>query len=166
MRASPAFQVNLQQFVLWRAAVAVLSLMGLACTLAWCASGTTPRPFFVWASAISVALLLTWGAIREVRSTPHSLRWDTLNWRLGPLDSVSEEPFAGRLTVVMDLGSWMLLRFVQTAPVVRRYGLRTQSCLAVQRRGLEPQWHALRCAVYSSRPAQLGLATDHLTSIE
>ena len=33
-------------------------------------------------------------------------------------------------------------------------------------RGLEPQWHALRCAVYSSRPAQLDPATDSLTLIE
>ncbi len=170
MRASPAFQVNLQKFVLWRAAVAVLALLGFACMLAWCASGTTPRPPEVWASAVSVALLLAWGAIQGTRSAPISLRWDTLNWRLGPLHSVSEEPFAGQLAVVMDLGSWMLLRFVQTDPAVRHHALRPPrrfvSYLAAQRRGLEPQWHALRCAVYSSRPAQLDPATDSLTLIE
>ena len=37
--------------------------------------------------------------------------------------------------------------------------------LPVQRRGLEPQWHGLRCAVYSPRPARdvardAGVAAD------
>jgi hypothetical protein len=166
MRASPAFQINLQSFVLWQAAVGALVLLSFACILLWCASGTTPRSSVVWASATTGTLLLGWGATLAVRSMPLSLRWDTLNWRLGPLDSVGEEPFAGQLTVVLDLGSWMLLRFVQTDPPARRGGLRPQHWLAAQRRGLGSQWHTLRCAVYSSRPAQLGLATDHPTLIE
>jgi hypothetical protein len=93
------------------------------------------------------------------------LRWDTLDWRLGPMASVGEEPTAGQLKVVMDLGSWMLLRFVQTESAVLiavlPYRFRPQRCLAVQRRGLESTWHALRCAVYSSRPAKLAPALDH-----
>jgi hypothetical protein len=162
MRASPAFQVSLQHFTLWRAAVAVLALIAFACNLAWCASGTEARSMAVWVISNSIAMWLAVTAVRAARSTPLSLRWDTLDWRLGPMASVGEEPTAGQLTVVMDLGSWMLLRFVQTEPAVRRYGLRPQRCLAVQRRGLESTWHALRCAVYSSRPAKLGLALDDL----
>jgi hypothetical protein len=166
MRASPAFQVNLQHFLLWRVAVAILAVMAFGCTAAWCASGTVPRSPAVWALANSAALILVWVAVRAARTTALSLRWDSLNWRLGPIATVGEEPLAGQLTVLLDLGSWMLLRFVQTEPAVRRYGLRPQRCLAVQRRGLEPSWHALRCAVYSSRPAKLGLALDHPTTLE
>jgi hypothetical protein len=160
MRASPAFQVNLQHFVLWRAAVALLALMAFACTLAWCASGTTARPPVVWVTANSGVLLLVWGAVQATPSRALSLRWDTLSWRLGPIASVGEEPTAGQLTLVMDLGSWMLLRFVQSEPALRRFGLRPQIHLAVQRRGLEPTWHALRSAVYSSRPAKPSPALD------
>jgi hypothetical protein len=160
MRASPAFQVNLQHFTLWRAAVAVLALMAFACTLAWCASGTEARSIAVWVLSHSLAVCLAVTALKAARSNPLSLRWDTLNWRLGPMASVGEEPTAGQLTVVMDLGSWMLLRFVQTEPAVHRFGWHPQRCLAVQRKGLEPTWHALRCAVYSSRPAKLAPELD------
>jgi hypothetical protein len=162
MRASPAFHVNLQQFVLWRTAVFVLALTALACTVAWCASGTVPRSPTVWVLANSTALLLVWVAVQAARSPAVSLRWDTLNWRLGPIATVGEEPTAGQVRVLMDLGSWMLLLYVQTEPVVRQHSLRPQRFLAVQRRGLEPTWHALRCAVYSSRPAKLGPALDDL----
>jgi hypothetical protein len=161
MRASPAFQVNLQHFTLWRAAVAALAVMAFACNLAWCASGTEARSVAVWLISNSIAMWLAVAAVRAAQSSPFSLRWDTLDWRLGPMSSVGEEPTAGQLTVVMDLGSWMLLRFVQTEPAVQRYRLRPQRCLAVQRKGLEPRWHALRCAVYSSRPAKLAPALDH-----
>jgi hypothetical protein len=51
----------------------------------------------------------------------------------------------GNVAVVIDLGPWMLLRFTADAPPRTTW-------LPVQRRGLEAQWHALRCAVYSPRP--------------
>lgn len=143
----------------------MFALLAFACNLAWCASGTEPRSMAVWVISNSLAMWLAVTAVRATRSTPLSLRWDTLNWRLGPMTSVGEEPAAGQLKVVIDLGSWMLLRFVQTEPAVLsagwRCGLRPQSCLAVQRKGLEPTWHALRCAVYSSRPAKLAPELDH-----
>jgi hypothetical protein len=55
----------------------------------------------------------------------------------------------GELQVAIDLGAWMLLHFV---PDVGHRAC-SVSWLPVQRRGLESQWHALRCAVYSPRPA-------------
>ena len=169
MRASPAFHVNLQRQTLWRIAVAALAVMAFACNLAWCASGTEPRSAAVWAVSNALAVLLAGVAVNSAKSKPLSLRWDTLNWRLGPMASVGEEPIAGQLTVVMDMGFWMLLRFVQTEPLVLFLGLRPQICLAVQRRGLEPTWCALRCAVYSSRPAKPAPALDqpnHASTLE
>jgi hypothetical protein len=56
------------------------------------------------------------------------------------------------VAVAIDLGGWMLLRFVPGA------GGGRARWIALQRHGLEPQWHALRCAVYAPRPAALALS--------
>ena len=55
----------------------------------------------------------------------------------------------GTLEVAMDLGGLLLLRLVGQR--------RTRVWLPVQRRGLESQWHGLRCAVYSPPPLAAGL---------
>jgi len=47
----------------------------------------------------------------------------------------------GTLEVAMDLGAFLLLRLVDER--------RRSAWLPVQRRGLEAQWHGLRCAVYA-----------------
>lgn len=161
MRASPAFQIGLHHSVMWRCAVVALAVMAWACTLAWCASGTLSRGPATWLLANSAALLLVCGAMQSTRREALSLHWDTMTWRLGSITTAGEEPTAGQITVVMDFGFWMLLRFVQTDPALRHLGVRPQRCLAIQQFGLGPKWHALRCAVYSSRPAKLAPALDH-----
>jgi hypothetical protein len=87
--------------------------------------------------ATAVALTMLALAVSLWRVPAQSLRWDGQVWRL---DAVP-----GELTVAVDIGPWMLLRFTPGA------GSRTR-WLPVQRRGLEAQWHALRCAVYAPRP--------------
>jgi hypothetical protein len=57
----------------------------------------------------------------------------------------------GTLEVAMDLGSFLLLRLVDER--------RRSAWLPVQRRGLEAQWHALRCAVYAPAPRAAGEPT-------
>ena len=96
---------------------------------------------------VAVATLGLGASLLSAR--PVSLRWDEQRWHLGPADSVGHEPVAGTLAVALDLGSWMLLRF-QADASGRRAAV---AWLPAQRRGLESQWHALRCAVYSPRPA-------------
>jgi hypothetical protein len=75
---------------------------------------------------------------------PIDLRWDGQAWYLGDATS---DAVPGELGVMLDLGAWMLLRFkpLPSGKVV---------WLPVQRRGLEAEWHALRCAVYASRSAR------------
>jgi hypothetical protein len=58
---------------------------------------------------------------------------------------------SGTLEVAMDLGAFLLLRLVDQR--------RTSAWLPVQRRGLEAQWHGLRCAVYSPPPLAVGSST-------
>ena len=160
MRASPAFQVNLQCFAVWRTGVALLGLLACASTLAWCVSGTEAKPGWVWLLAILLTVTLVLGGFLATRTPWMSLRWDTQTWRLGPVATAGEEPWSGQLAVVIDLGAWMLLRFRHTDPTRGRRFVQPQQWLAVQRAGRASSWHALRCAVYSSKPAQLGLATD------
>ncbi len=148
MRASPAFQVVLDRFGVWRLAVLAAALAGVIVTLAWLASS---QPLVSvasrWLAAVASLVLLLFGA-RAARVAPVSLRWDGQLWHLGPPESAGQEPDSGALHVALDFGPWMLLRF-EPAESTWRTG---STWLPAQRRGLESRWHALRCAVYSPRP--------------
>ena len=151
MHASPPFQMTVRCFGVWRVVSLLLVLPSLTSVGVW-----VPRAleyFTVWAvfavtllAVSSVAVLLhAW------RLRPMSLRWDTQRWYLSAVPAAGREPRAGRLTISMDLGVWMLLRFVPDDASVFQRG----TWLPVQRLGHEAAWHALRCTVYCARPVSL-----------
>jgi hypothetical protein len=149
MRAFAATQFTLTRFGIWRSAVLGLGVLVALVIGTWLVTQperwrTAPT---LW--AVLVIVLMGWLLVVQPRTAPISLRWDAQRWHVGPAASAGHEPWVGELQVAIDLGAWMLLRFVPDA------GIRgcSVSWLPVQRRGLEPQWHALRCAVYSPRPA-------------
>jgi hypothetical protein len=88
-----------------------------------------------------------WLVASLVRVPAMSLRWDGSAWHLGTSGDTGDASLAGELTVAIDLGAWMLLRF-EPAPSSRRAW---PIWIPAQRRGVEPQWHGLRCAVYAAR---------------
>ena len=145
MRAAPAFQISLHRFGLWRGAVLALASIALAVLAAWLMTLEAPFGIVGWlATATSVALLAALAA--SVMRTPSvSLRWDGRAWSLGT--SIGD-PESGELSVAIDLGAWMLLRFTPAVPARARV-----VWLPVQRLGIESQWHALRCSAYSPHPA-------------
>ncbi len=148
MRASPAFQVVLERFDVWRWAVLVCALSGAGAMAAWLVLQAVAVPLAVrWLVATVAVVLLALGAA-ATRVRPVSLRWDGQLWHLGPAASAGHEPHAGALRVVIDLGPWMLLRFEAADSSWRHRA----TWLPAQRLGLEVQWHALRCAVHSPRP--------------
>lgn len=149
MRAAPAFQVVLTRFGLWRFAVSCLAAMAAACIVACVATQAEAPSGARWAAAAGgVALTALVGtSLRRVDAV--SLRWDGRCWHLGPPASAGEEPCSGSIAVAVDLGGFLLLRFVPDAAARRP----AATWLPVQRRGLEGPWHALRCAVYSPRPS-------------
>ena len=155
MRAPPAFQVKVCRHGLWRAGVASLIAITSAVVVAWLAAGdeVAPLALRLTAGLFGVAALLAGTTL--LRQTALSLRWDGRDWHLGPAASAGDEPWPGRLAVAIDTGGWLLLKFEHAGGPARR---RT-TWLPVQRRGLESQWHALRCAVYCARPAP-GSDTD------
>ncbi|CAG1019805.1 hypothetical protein BURC_04721 [Burkholderiaceae bacterium] len=151
MRASPAFQVTLRRFGIWRTLVAALLLSASAGLAAWALTGGAEDGDTWLPPALAAGgLLMIVLATQTLRCPPLSLRWDAQAWHLGPASAAGEEPWPGRVAVAMDFGAWMLLRFEHNLTAARRRVI----WLPVQRRGIEPQWHALRCAVYSSRPAE------------
>ena len=146
MRAAPACQFSLQRFGVWRGAVLVLAALDVATVAAWLITRESALPWPATIAAAVAALALAALGASLVRAPRVDLRWDGGVWHLGP---ASGETLAGALNVAIDLGPWMLLRFSPAPP----HGQNRPVWLPVQRRGLEGQWHALRCAVYSPRPA-------------
>lgn len=138
MRASPACQVSLHRFGVWRVAILALAAIGIAALTAWLIGRPEPAVVESVLPVVSLVVLSIGLSVSLWHMPPQSLRWDGHMWHLGAAP--------GELTVAIDLGPWMLLRFTPAGE--RRFGW-----LPVQRRGLESQWHALRCAVYSPRPA-------------
>ena len=164
MLTSPSVHVSLRRFGAWRGAAAVLTLVGVAAQLAWAtAHGAAGRPALFALGAVIGVSVLCLGALL-MRVDPVALRWDGRAWHLGPIgidgfDGIDGvDGVEGRIAVAIDLGPWMLLRFMPTAPAARRHA----AWLPAQRRGLEAEWHAFRCAVHAPRahlaaPAARGL---------
>ncbi len=164
MRASPAFQCVLKRSGVWRAAIAAVAGVGVAVLLIWLATRSEPVPIFglaAWAGAMLAVPVL---AASLMRVPVVTLRWDGQQWWLARLARSSRaaaaaqiDAIAGEIDVSLDFGGWMLLRF---RPISAARRERASRWLPVQRRGLEAYWHALRCAVYSPRPAPAREAAD------
>lgn len=146
MRAAPAVSVRLLPSTHWRRALALLALAALTSTATWAwQRGDRTGVLALGGVLAGVAL-----AVRTARPGPRQLRWDGQRWWLQTAPEPAE-PLAGEVSVAIDLGAWLLLRF-DAAPGARP----RRAWLPLQRAGQEPDWHALRCALYSPRPA----ATD------
>ena len=149
MRAAPAFQVTVDRFGSWRLTHLVMASLTTAVLSAWFLGRHEPVALAGVAAAAVVWLAFAASSLR--RLAPFSLRWDTQRWHLGSrcgADRGTDGMLPGQLVVALDLGGWMLLKFVPE-PGTPRTGT---VWLALQRRGLESRWHALRCAVYGARP--------------
>lgn len=144
MRAAPACQVHLVRHGVWRTAVVAVTALGTASASAWVLTLARPVDPLLLTAALA-AMLISFGSAATLFRQPGAiLRWDGRAWFLG---SRTGEPVPGDIAVTLDFGPWMLLCFTP----VESGGDSGRRWLPVQRRGLEMQWHALRCAVYSPR---------------
>ena len=158
MRAAPDIHVCVTRFGMWRAAVLAVGLFAVVAVVAWMTQHMRVLPWPAAAGQFAggaVALVSTlWLTAGLVRMPAFQLRWDGLSWyfnRVDPTstDAIAAEPQAGELSIAIDLGAWLLLRFTPGTPP----GDARACWLPLQRQGLERQWHGLRCALYSPRPA-------------
>ena len=151
MPDSKALSIEIRISAAWRWGVLVMTLAA-ALGLGWWsvtsfqrgATGLIWLGLPAWLTVVAAASLL-WP--RGGR-----LRWDGVVWHLGGAATgpASERP--GTMAIALDGGNWMLLRFRASQADA---GLRVR-WLALSRRDLGAQWHALRCAVYSPRPDPAG----------
>lgn len=152
MRNSPSFEMTVRHFGVWFAGVGLMVGLAAAALATWWVASPVTAPALASAAAFAVVCIVAAvSAAREVR--PTRLRWDGRCWFAAPA-GVREgvEPVAVELGVTIDFGRWMLLR-LRPAQAPRWH---RAVWLPAQRRGHEAHWHALRCAVYSPRPAPGG----------
>ncbi len=148
MRERLSCVVELCRFGVWRSAVLVVAATAIATMAAWGGLALMHRSsdwalIATAAAAMAFAsMLLAASLMRVDAGTLVSVDgfW-TFTFDRGGIEQV--EP--GELAVALDVGSFLLLTLTRAGGSDRR----ARRWLPVQRRGLESDWHALRCAVYS-----------------
>ena len=155
MHGSPPCTITVARFAAWRVAVAAVALAVLAALAAWLVGSPLGASGWMRAGVAAAALASLGLAASLWRQSPVRLRWDGAVWTMAPAaDLAAERP--GRLEVAIDLGSFLLLRFLpmdRAGPVAVRW-------IPVGRAGLERDWHAFRCAVHSPVPAGVAAASE------
>ena len=145
MRACPPIEVRLHHDGQWRGFVLTVLASNCAVVATWLF--TAEADVALKASVVVAALIASVAALPLALRSDRTLRWTGQRWQL--IDAGRDRAPAqdGEMSVALDLGSWMLLRFTASgvSPSVVIW-------LPVQRRGLEAGWHGLRCALYASRP--------------
>ncbi len=153
MRTSLACNVALRHFGVWRAAVGVLAFLSVSSLLAWTIAGRGQWPPAAMAAAAVAGIVVLVLAASLARVQAGTLRLESGCWTFAPAHSSALEPQRGQVEVALDLGSFMLLSF---RPIPEAGNSGARRWLPAQRRGHEHDWHALRCAAYSPRPADAG----------
>ena len=160
MRAPPPVEFTSALGRAWRAALSLLVGASVAVPLAWGLpyfaahwGGNRPDAFFgalgnplvqaalaVWVGAMVVAAF--WLHRRAVGAREHTLRWDGQDWVLAGSHRPDQR---GDASLMLDLGPWMLVRFLPYAGI----GAATWLPLTV---GLDlARWAALRGALWNWR---------------
>jgi len=144
MRTAPAARFTLAAGRTPRVLVSAISALAAGSAALWAARKMAWPGEVSSAGAVAAALVVFAMLMAYHQCAAVSLRWDGGLWQLARADGAVETP--GDLAVVVDIGPWMLLRF-DAGPGV------SPLWLSAHQSGVKPRWHALRCAVYSPRPA-------------
>jgi hypothetical protein len=169
MRAPPPVEFKSAHGRVWRGALALLVGASVAAPLAWglpyaaaLGDGRQPEALFEalgqplvqgvlagWAAAMAVAAC--WLASRRVAEGEHTLRWNGQDWVLAG-DGRARPDRRGDAALMLDLGPWMLVRFVPVqgpGPTSTRSVRPTWLPLAAS--GDPARWAALRGALWNWR---------------
>ena len=145
MRAASTLQVTLREFSAWHGALAALTTSVVIVLTAWALHPGRPQSssmLLLAGAAIAVALHL---AAVLWRVPAVRLGWNGESWQLKLAQAELAEPLAGRLEVRLDLGNWMLLRFVPDPESADQPAI----WLPVQRGAPDLNWHELRSVIFS-----------------
>jgi hypothetical protein len=141
VRAVPPFTLDARPGAGWAVAVIAVAVVAAADSIAWLAARAD-----LGASAVALpaaaAVAAGMATLTLLRGAPAELQWSDAGWRLGGV--------AGSVVVCLDLGGWVLLRFM---PRGARAPWRAV-WLPLSATGTSPgAWHALRCALRAAPPA-------------
>jgi len=152
MRDSVFFELRLRRFGVWQVAVCLVSGAAIGALAAWADAMWDSQPESGRVLVLTIAAALSLATIGVALSLAR-VQAGVLSCVDGAWAFVSDAGGrrTGTLEVAMDVGGLLLLRLVEQR--------RTRAWLPVQRRGLESQWHRLRCAVYSPPPHAAGSPT-------
>ena len=152
MRDSVFFELRLRRFGVWQVAVCLVSGAAIAALAAWAHAMWDSQLESGRVLVLTIAAALSLATIGVALSLAR-VQAGVLSCVDGAWAFVSDAGVrrTGTLEVAMDVGGLLLLRLVEQR--------RTRAWLPVQRRGLESQWHRLRCAVYSPPPHAAGSPT-------
>jgi hypothetical protein len=145
MRTAPAVHLPLEADTPWRVGLCLLFALTAATLAAWAASWLRASPLLTLGAALGAALpagMLPW---RSLPAGATALAWDGTQWQLHLRDPV--QTVQGRAQLMIDLGTWLLLRFVPADAALR------VCWLALSRSRHGPHWHALRCALHAAVPS-------------
>jgi hypothetical protein len=144
--AAPPVAFELMPSREWMAVVVSLGGLGLAAVVGSACAHLQAPPWFALLSSIFAAFvggaLLAW----LVPQSRGRLHWDGGQWWYAPNTNANSE-LNGDLSVMIDLGDWMLLRF---DPASSWRG-RGRVWLPVNSRALGAAAHGLRLAAYGRR---------------
>lgn len=146
MHAPPDFRISVRRFGVWRVASALVAAVSTAVACAWLLLAFESEPWMVATLAFNGLVLV---AVMGRPIAPIRLNWDGQVWHLGP--DRGQASTNGGLRVMLDLGNWMLLRFLPAS------GRRTV-WVPVQRLGHETEWAGLRHTVFGARPMATRIA--------
>jgi len=147
MRPAPAVTVQMPADTGWAMAAAVLGAAAMGGMGALFSAHLRPSRIPAWWVAAAAALVGAWLLPRFVPFRGGHLRWDgSEHWWFSPHAEGAQE-HCGQVAVMLDLGGWLLLRFV---PSDAASGARA-SWLPLREARLGAAAHGLRAAVYSRR---------------
>ena len=164
MRAPPPVEFHCALGRAWRAALSLLAGLSAAVPVAWGLSaaaaqwgdppgsplGTLGIPLLQGAAVLAVALMTSgafWLASRRFDTDERTLRWDGQDWGLaGPAGHAHQR---GDAALMLDLGPWLLVRFVPAATGRARAAV----WLALTAGSDAARWAALRGALWNWRSA-------------
>jgi len=162
MRAPPPVEFKSAPGRAWRAALSLVVGASVAVPLAWglpylaARWGSAPPDVLFEAlgspvvqaglagCAAAMAVTAFWRAGRRAAAREHTLRWDGQDWVLAG-DARGRPDQRGDAALMLDLGPWMLVRFIP------RKGPAPSSWLALTAAGDPARWAALRGALWNWR---------------
>ena len=156
MRTAPAVHLSLEADTPWRVGLCLLCAAAAAAPLAWSMLWLRMPPGAALGGGVAVALGTAGMLWQRLDHGTVALAWDGAQWWLQGRGDV--QPHAGRMQLMIDLGTWVLLRFMPAPAPAAQPGARGH-WLALSQTRHRPHWHALRCALHGASPAD-GVAGD------